>query len=105
MALQNSRDRIEGPDSNREEAPSTRDSVQLLVVILTATLFSVMNSTMVNVAIPSFMRDFHISLAASVWLYTGYVLPYAISQPLFGVLGEHVGARKVFLVGCGAFLL
>lgn len=88
-----------------EEGPSRSYGFRLLAVILTATLFSVMNSTMVNVAIPSFMRDFHIGLATSVWLYTGYVLPYAISQPLFGVLGEHVGAKKVFLAGTGAFLL
>jgi EmrB/QacA subfamily drug resistance transporter len=86
-------------------APFTARGARLLAVILTATLFSVMNSTMVNVAIPSFMRDFHIGLAQSVWLYTGYVLPYAISQPLFGVLGEHLGAKRVFLYGTGAFLV
>lgn len=79
--------------------------IRLLAVILTATLFSVMNSTMVNVALPSFMRDFHISLESSVWLYSGYVLLYAIAQPLFGVLGEHVGAKRVFLVGAVFFLL
>lgn len=105
MALEQSKGPSVASQLSGEEAQSTGEGVRLLVVILTATLFSVMNSTMVNVAIPSFMRDFHIGLAASVWLYTGYVLPYAISQPLFGVLGEHVGARKVFLVGCGAFLV
>jgi len=92
-------------ESSGEAAPSRAYGFRLLAVILIATLFSVMNSTMVNVAIPSFMRDFQIGLATSVWLYTGYVLPYAISQPLFGVLGEHVGAKAVFLFGTAAFLL
>lgn len=93
------------PASSREQAPSRSYGFRLLAIILTATLFSIMNSTMVNVAIPSLMRDFRIDLATSVWLYTGYVLPYAISQPLFGVLGEHVGAKTVFLFGTAAFLL
>lgn len=87
-----------------EEQAQQRYGFRLLGVVLTATLFSVMNSSMVNVAIPSFMRDFNIGLSTSVWLYTGFVLPYAIAQPLMGVLGEHVGVKRVFLVGAGFFL-
>jgi EmrB/QacA subfamily drug resistance transporter len=87
-----------------EAAPSRAYGFRLLAIILTATLFSVMNSTMVNVAIPSFMRDFDIGLATSVWLYTGYVLPYAVTGPLFGVMGEHIGAKRVFLLGTAVFL-
>ncbi|HLJ67081.1 MAG TPA: DHA2 family efflux MFS transporter permease subunit [Chloroflexota bacterium] len=106
MAVPDGFGRADGtPQERDEQAPSLAEGARLLAIILTATLFSVMNSTMVNVAIPSFMRDFHIGLAASVWLYTGYVLPYAISTPLFGVLGEHVGAKRVFIAGCVAFLI
>jgi EmrB/QacA subfamily drug resistance transporter len=78
---------------------------RLLVVLLTATLFSVMNSSMVNVALPTLMRDFGVGLTASVWLYTGYTLPYAVSMPLTGVLGERLGPKPVFLMGVGGFLL
>ncbi|GAC1327308.1 MAG: MFS transporter [Chloroflexota bacterium] len=87
-----------------DEQAEQRYGFRLLGILLTATLFSVMNSSMVNVAIPSFMRDFNIDLSTSVWLYSGFVLPYAIAQPLMGVLGEHVGAKKVFLGGAGFFL-
>jgi EmrB/QacA subfamily drug resistance transporter len=78
---------------------------RLLVVLLTATLFSVMNSSMVNVALPTLMRDFNIGLTSSVWLYTGYTLPYAVSMPLTGVLGERIGPKAVFLIGVGGFLV
>jgi EmrB/QacA subfamily drug resistance transporter len=91
--------------SGHGEAQGRSEQIRLLAVVLTATLFSVMNSTMVNVALPSFMRDFGIGLSTSIWLYTGYVLPYAVTTPLFGVLGEQLGAKKVFLVGAAAFLL
>jgi EmrB/QacA subfamily drug resistance transporter len=73
-------------------------------VLLTATLFSVMNSSMVNVALPTLMRDFGIGLTSSVWLYTGYTLPYAVAMPLTGVLGERLGPKTVFLLGVGSFL-
>lgn len=79
--------------------------VRLLAVVLTATFFSVMNSNMVNVALPTLMSTFHIGIETSVWLYTGYTLPYAVSMPLLGQLGERVGAKRVFLVGVIAFMV
>lgn len=78
--------------------------IRLLVVLLTATLFSVMNSSMVNVALPTLMRDFGVGLTSSVWLYTGYTLPYAVAMPLTGVLGDRLGPKTVFLLGVGGFL-
>lgn len=89
------------PDRLSDEQYRTR----LLVILLTATLFSVMNSSMVNVALPTLMRDFNVGLTSSVWLYTGYTLPYAVAMPLTGVLGERLGAKTVFLLGVGGFLL
>ncbi|MBV9280590.1 MAG: MFS transporter [Chloroflexi bacterium] len=77
---------------------------RLLAIILSATFFSVMNSNMVNTALPTLMADFHIGITTSIWLYTGYTLPYAVSMPLLGQLGERVGAKRVFLVGVVAFL-
>src|SRR5947209_2353586 len=106
--------RLRGPMaeqvSTEQQTPSLEDAreeaygYRLLPILLTATLFSVMNSTMVNVALPHFMHDFHVGISTSVWLYTGFVLPYAISQPLMGVLGERYGVKRVFLVGAGFFL-
>lgn len=79
--------------------------IRLMAIILTATFFSVMNSSMVNVALPTLMADFHIGIATSVWLYTGYTLPYAVSMPLLGQLGEREGPKRVFLVGVVIFML
>src|SRR5579875_3243732 len=100
-AAQTGGEAVEEGHGDREQA---RYGTRLLVILLTATLFSVMNSTMVNVALPGFMREFGIDLSVSIWLYTGYVLPYAVAQPLMGVLGEHVGAKTVFLGGVAVFL-
>src|SRR5579859_6864947 len=93
------------PEAEIDEATERRYGNRLLAVLLTATLFSVMNGTMVYVAIPHFMRDLNIDLTASIWLYSGYVLPYSVAQPLLSTLGEHIGAKRVFLIGVGAFLV
>ena len=97
--------RPEQPDivSAEEEDPSYR--YRLLAILLTATMFSVMNSSMVNVALPTLMRDFHIGISVSVWLYTAYTLPYAVAMPLMGALGERIGPKDAFLYGVTGFLV
>src|SRR5436305_6199658 len=79
--------------------------IRLLAIVLTATFFSVMNSTMVNAALPTIMSSFDIGIETSIWLYTGYTLPYAVSMPLLGRLGDRVGAKRVFLVGLVGFMV
>src|SRR5438270_12965625 len=79
--------------------------IRLMAIVLTATFFSVMNSSMVNVALPTLMADFHIGIETSVWLYTGFTLPYAVSMPLLGQLGERIGTKKVFLGGIVVFMV
>ncbi len=97
---------VQSPTSTvRDTWTDEQYRTRLLVVLLTATLFSVMNSSMVNVALPTLMRDFGVGLTSSVWLYTGYTLPYAVAMPLTGVLGERLGPKTVFLLGVGGFLL
>lgn len=75
----------------------------ILPLVFTATFFSILNSSMVNVALPTIMRQFGVDLQYSVWLYTGYMLPYAVVMPISGSLGDMYGAKKVFLAGIAIF--
>lgn len=75
----------------------------ILPLVFTATFFSILNSSMVNVALPTIMRQFGVDFQYSVWLYTGYMLPYAVAMPISGSLGDMYGAKKVFLAGIAVF--
>lgn len=75
----------------------------VLPLVFTATFFSILNSSMVNVALPTIMRQFGVDFQYSVWLYTGYMLPYAVVMPISGSLGDMYGAKRLFLAGIAIF--
>ena len=75
-------------------------------VLLTAalgTMLMPLNSTMVAVALPSIVDDFGVSLAASAWLVSGYLIAQAALQPLAGKLGDRFGRRPLILGGLASF--
>jgi EmrB/QacA subfamily drug resistance transporter len=76
-----------------------------LALVFIGTFFSILNSSMVNVALPTLMIDFGIDIQSSTWLYTGYMLPYAIAMSIFGSLGDIYSAKRIFLLGVLIFAL
>jgi len=76
-----------------------------LALVFIGTFFSILNSSMVNVALPTLMTEFGIDIQHSTWLYTGYMLPYAIAMSIFGSLGDIYSAKRIFLLGVFIFAL
>ncbi len=71
-------------------------------VLLTTVLGSSMallDSTVVNVALPAIGRDLDASLAALQWTVNGYMLSLAGLILLGGSLGDRFGRRRIFVVG------
>lgn len=71
----------------------------IIGIVFTASFFSILNSGMVNVALPTIMNEFGVDFQYSTWLYSGYMLPYAVAMPVFGRLGDIYGQKKIFLIG------
>ncbi|CUH95276.1 putative membrane protein [Propionispora sp. 2/2-37] len=76
-----------------------------LMLVFTGTFLSILNSSMVNVALPTLMNDLSIDIQSSTLLYSGYMLPYAIGMSIFGSLGDIYGTKKIFLLGVSIFAL
>ncbi|MFH9661766.1 MFS transporter [Streptomyces sp. NPDC017248] len=62
-----------------------------------------LDSTVVNVALPRIGRDLHASLAALQWTVNAYLVTLAGLILLGGSLGDRYGRRKVFVLGVAAF--
>jgi EmrB/QacA subfamily drug resistance transporter len=76
----------------------------LVLVICCSSLFIVgLDSTIVNVALPTIGRDLHASVAGLQWIIDGYVLVLASLLMLSGATADRVGRRRVFLVGLAVF--
>lgn len=74
-----------------------------LGVLLAAGFMDLLDTTIVNVAIPSIRGDLHANYAAIQWIVAGYLLAVAVGLITFGRLGDIVGRRRVFLAGVVGF--
>src|SRR5215218_8186250 len=89
------------PPSDRQKA-----STRLLLAVLTSAVFvSVLNSSMVNVAIPLIREEFGASEAQVGWVITGFLLLYAIGIPLYGRAADIFSLRRAFALGLVVFAL
>jgi len=64
---------------------------------------SVLDSTIVNVALPTIARDFRAASAASIWVINAYQLAILLVLLPFASLGEIVGYRRVSQAGLAVF--
>ncbi|CAN5177841.1 DHA2 family efflux MFS transporter permease subunit [soil metagenome] len=70
-----------------------------------ATLMEVLDSTIVNVALPSIRADLHFSAASLAWVVNAYLLTFGGFLLLGGRLGDIFGQKKLFLIGIAIFTL
>jgi len=65
----------------------------------------VLDSTIVNVALPSIQHDLHFTQADLTWVVNSYLVTYGSLLLLAGRAGDLVGRKKVFLAGVIVFTL
>ena len=63
---------------------------------------SILDTTIVNVALETLSRELHAPLSTIQWVSTGYMLALAIVIPLTGWMSERFGAKRVWMVVGGA---
>ncbi len=84
------------------DAPDPRRWFAAAIVSLSA-LIVVLDNTVLNVAIPTILREFHTDLPSLQWVLTGYSLTFATLLIIGGRLGDMFGHRQTFLIGAGIF--
>lgn len=77
----------------------------VLAVLGTAQLMVVLDSTVVNIALPAAQRDLGFSNDNRQWIVTSYALAFGSLLLLGGRLADLVGRKQVFLVGLVGFAL
>ena len=74
-----------------------------LIVLCLGELMIVLDTTIVNVALPSIRTDLGFSETSLVWVVNAYMLTFGGFLLLGGRLGDFYGHRKVFLIGLVLF--
>src|SRR5579859_2096626 len=65
----------------------------------------ILDTTIVNVALPVLSQDFNASTAELEWVVTGYLLSLALWIPASGWIGDRFGTKRTFLFATGMFIL
>ncbi len=70
----------------------------LLLVLSIAAFVSAFSIRMIDPLVPAIARDFGIGLGTAAMLASAYTFPYALSQPVFGPIGDATGKARVIKI-------
>ncbi|MBV9120500.1 MAG: DHA2 family efflux MFS transporter permease subunit [Chloroflexi bacterium] len=65
----------------------------------------ILDTTIVNVALPRLVEEFHATTDTLEWVVTGYLLSLAVWIPASGWLGDRFGTKRIFLFATFMFVL
>jgi EmrB/QacA subfamily drug resistance transporter len=86
--------------------PQARTNPWLVLVVLTIGFFMIMlDTTIVNVAIPAMSAGLNTTLDQILWVLNAYILVYAVLLITAGRLGDLYGQRNLFAIGLAVFTL
>ncbi|MGL4989882.1 MAG: MDR family MFS transporter [Sarcina sp.] len=74
-------------------------------VLLLGTFVAYLNSTFMNVALPSIEKELHITIATAQWLSNGYMLVLGVMIPCTAFLIDKFKTRTLFFAAMGLFTI
>ncbi|BBH21359.1 MFS transporter [Paenibacillus baekrokdamisoli] len=89
-----------------EQAEFRMTSIMVpLFAIIAGVFMVILDSTAMNVALSSLVKDFNSQLPTLQWTVTGYLLAQAAVIPLAGWLSDRYGAKNIFLMSVILFTI
>lgn len=75
----------------------------ILCMVMTGVFMSTMDSGMLNVALPTIMRGFQLSLERAELIVTVYLMTITVTLVFWGRFADRLGVGKIYLVGMVVF--
>src|SRR4051794_35326606 len=76
---------------------------RIAFVVIIGSIMSILDTTIVNVALETLGRDLHKPIADTQWVITGYMLSLAAVIPITGWAARRFGAKPVYLLSLVLF--
>lgn len=80
-------------------------SLTAMVGLLAGPFLSMVDSDVVNVALPNISEQLHASLEIAQWIISGYLLSLAAALAITAYLAKYFGTRRVYVVSLLGFTL
>jgi EmrB/QacA subfamily drug resistance transporter len=87
-------------DSTELDGPLLRAAA----VVVLGTFMSILDTTIVNVAINDLAKEFNATLPTIQWVSTGYMLALATVIPLTGYFADRFGTKRLYMISIALFL-
>jgi len=99
------RERVDEPDASGSGEGLNRELLVLGTVFVLGAIMTVLDLTIVNVAVPTIGRELGTSISSIQWVMTGYMLAFASVIPLTGWASERFGAKRIWIGSLLLFML
>ncbi len=76
---------------------------RISAVVIIGSIMSILDTTIVNVALATLGHDLHSTISEIQWVVTGYMLALAAVIPITGWAARRFGAKRVYLVSLVLF--
>jgi EmrB/QacA subfamily drug resistance transporter len=99
-----------GDEAPAQPAPvpdgsADREAWRAVAIVLVGAFMALLDTTIVNVALPSIRTGLHASPASLEWIVSGYALAYGLALVPGGRAGDRFGHKRLFLIGLTIFTL
>ena len=82
-----------------------RNTLLVVVGVMTATLLQILDTTIANVALPHMQAALGATPDEISWVLTSYIVASAVAMPITGWLADRVGSRRLFILSTAGFVL
>ena len=90
---------------NQSTKKTDRPPYGIIAVLMIGAFISFLNNTLLNIALPSIMKELEIGASTAQWLTTGFMLVNGILIPTTAFLIQKYSVRHLFLAAMGLFTL
>jgi EmrB/QacA subfamily drug resistance transporter len=88
-----------------KESVLTGELRGIAAVVVLGSIMSILDTTIVAVALATLGRDFHVSVTTIQWVTTGYLLSLAVVIPVTGWAVDRFGAKRIWFISLTLFII
>ncbi|WP_455672645.1 MFS transporter [Phocaeicola sp.] len=89
---------------NKEKIAFIPKQYLAVIAVLLAIMMSVLDGTIMNIALPTLAHDFEVAPSTAIWIVNAYQLVITMTLLSFASLGDVHGYRRIFLIGISIFV-
>ncbi len=92
------------PEDDVASLPA-KNTLLLVIGIMTASLLQILDTTIANVAIPHMRASLGATPDEISWVLTSYIVASAVAMPITGWLADRIGSRNLFIYSTAGFVI